>query len=487
MTSAAPCLAGSAVNIPLESRIYRDLERLEVKGLLTSAILSTKPFTASEGARLLREAEAAYRSGERKSFYERELISRLKSSLNGSFEDGQASYIKPVDSLSASVIYSGRDPFFIDLNNNGDSFREGFNARFGYSLEAGLGGVLSFYLNPEYRADEESSEVRLLRGNATLSLGALEIEAGRDSMWWGPGYHGGLLVTNNAKPFDIVKVTSARPFLLPGHLGKLGLLKPTLFLTRLEEERDFPGANLLGMRLDFKVTPRFQLGLGRVFMFGGEGRRSLTTGEWLKVFFASDGAEHADSPINGNQLASIDASYVYVNDSKWLPFSGIKLYTEWGAEDSSGETKTPTGRANIYGAFIDEPFRAENIDLRVEWANTARSERYGPRWYKHGVYTTGYTYEGNVIGHHMGGDSTDLFLRAQYHTAGGDAAGVEADSEDSGIHGLERTKKLWVGADYTKYLGENFYLKGGAGYEKIKTQAGSDGSVALWASAVISF
>jgi hypothetical protein len=237
-------------------------------------------------------------------------------------------------------------------------------------------------------------------------------------------------------------------------------------LTRLEEDRDFPNANLLGMRLDLKPTEGLQIGLSRVFMFGGKGRRPLDASDWLNVFIASDSAEHESSPINGNQIASLDISYVYVSASRYIPFSGIKLYTEWGAEDSSGKTRTPKGKASVFGAFVDEPLWLKNFDFRAELANTARNAVTGFSWYRHNVYSSGYTYHGNIIGHHMGPDARDLFLRARYHLPGGGALGVEHDRERSDVHFAntynERTR---LGADASIAL-RGVNVSGGYGVEK---------------------
>ena len=456
-------VAATSVNIPVGSYIYQELERLEVKGLIKGSMLSTKPLTRFEATRLLSEAEENWNMHPEGSPDVNMIILRLREEFKDELE--KTSFIKPVDNIHTRFLYSEDSPYFTNINNNGDAFREGFNFRANISLSAGIADAFSLYLSPEYRLDEDNSYGELVYGYLTFDAAGLRLEIGRDSMWWGAGYHGNLLVTNNAKPFDMAKVTSQKPFVLPWFFKYLGLFKPTIFLARLEEDRDFPRANLLGMRLDFKPTQRFQFGLNRVFMFGGHGRKSLNLNDWLNVLIASDSAEHSGSPIDGNQIASIDASYVYVNEIHFIPFSGIKLYTEWGAEDSSGDTKSPTGRANIYGAFIDEPFYLSGIDFRVEWANTARNERYGPTWYQHGVYSNGYTYEGNIIGHHMGTDARDLFLRVQYHFSSGSKIGIEADHEWSGVHSANEIERQWGGLDFEYLFTEAITFTGGVGIE----------------------
>jgi len=293
-------------------------------------------------------------------------------------------------------------------------------------------------------------------------------------MWWGAGVNGGLLMTDNAAPLEMIKLTTGIPFTLPWVFSYAGLVKPTFFLARLGEKRTYPRANLLGMRLDFKPSPHFQLALNRTFIFGGEGKRSPTLHEWLKVFVSADSAEHASSPINGDQLASIDASFIYSFDSWWMPLTGLKVYTEWGAEDSGGRARVPTGRANMYGAFITGPLWLRNADLRFEWANTGRNERYGPLWYEHAIYSTGYRHRGRVIGHHAGGDARDLFLRLQYHTLGGQLFGLEYEHMERGVHSATRTVREWYEADVEWHLTDDLTAGGFVGHEAIE---GADKSV----------
>lgn len=457
----------ASVNIPLDDSVVRDLERLEIKGLVKSGMLSTRPLSRTEAARLAAEAEGEYASRRQKPGSQAgRIIKRLYREFHGEVE-GYASgtYVKPLEKAYVDYLYSGKTPYFRSVNNNGDFYSSGSNTRAGIWLSARLGDSLALSLNPEYRLDEQSTNVRLNTGYIAAGAGNFSLLLGKDSMWWGSGRHGALLMTDNVEPLEMVKASSDRPFLLPWIFGRLGLFKPTVFLARLETERGPANPNLLGMRLDFKPTERFQIGFNRVFMFGGEGRRSLSASEWLKIFIASDSSEHSDSPINGNQIASIDASYVYVSDYGYLPFSGIKLYTEWGAEDSSGDTKTPTGRANMYGAYIDEPFWLSDVDFRVEWANTARNARYGPTWYKHSVYKSGYTVEGRVIGHHMGSDSNDLFVRGQYHAWSNISFGVDYDKEVSGVHSAEQIQREWLGVDIYYSASDGFELSGGIGCE----------------------
>lgn len=481
--------ANTASNIPLGSWIYRGLESLEAKGLLKSSLLSSKPFSRLEGARLIKEAIETYEQFGINNKQIKKILERLTREFREELKDKKAAAsIKPVEPVYLKYYYGSGDISYPNANDNGYTFREGSNLRAGFAIEAKLLNTLSLYFNPEYRGNEDISRGEVLYGYAVLNLANLEVEIGRDSLWWGSAYHGNLLMTNNAKPFDMVKLTSQQPFLLPWIFSYLGYFKPTWFLTELEDDRDYPNAKLMGMRLDFKPTQRLQFGLSRVIMFGGKGRRSLTASDWVGLLIASDSTEHSGSSTDGNQIVSIDASYVYHNKIDIIPFSGIKLYIEWGAEDSEGETHTPTGWANMCGLFIDAPLYLSGIDLRMEWANTARNERYGPNWYTHGVYTTGYRYEGNIIGHHMGTDAQDLFIRAQYHHDDGMIFGIETDIEWSGLHS-KLTKKRWLGVDASYPLNENVVIEGGWGIGDFHDSYASehkDGSL-VWVNISLTF
>ena len=92
----------------------------------------------------------------------------------------------------------------------------------------------------------------LLKGYGKLSPWNVEIEAGRDSLWFGQGYHGTLLMTNNAFPLNLVKISNPNPTLLPWIFQYLGPFKYTVFVSWMEEHRDHPHCNLGGLRLNFK-------------------------------------------------------------------------------------------------------------------------------------------------------------------------------------------------------------------------------------------
>src|SRR5439155_834098 len=176
------------------------------------------------------------------------------------------------------------------------------------------------YLQPELLENEDYDAARLATGYAKLTVGNVELLVGRDSLAWGPGYHNGLLLTNNAAPLDQIKIGAAEPFLLPW-IGKwVGPMKALIFLAQLEERRDHAYTKLSGMRLTFAPATFLELGASHTVLFDGLGPdlplpKGRTTGgvggvhflelfgqDWLDARF--EYARTSPVSLNHDQFAS---------------------------------------------------------------------------------------------------------------------------------------------------------------------------------------
>ena len=472
--------ARTAPNIPLNSRIYNYLDILDARGFIKSGILSTRPFSRVEGRRLADEALKVWDSLPDNKKNEMQDIRLMLDKLDNEFSELKATdtsniFFKPIDTAYLRYIYSDDHPDHFNTNNNGDDIKAGHNVRAGISSDLRLGENLSLYFNPEFRGWNGGGDGEVLTGYGLLNAGNVELVIGRESLWWGPGYHGSLLITNNARPLGMVRLTSQSPFILPWILRGLGEFKPTLFLTQLEDDRDFSHTKLLGMRFDFRPLSSFRIALSRVIMFGGEGRKGLTTSDWFNILIANDNTEHAwsDSDIDNNQIISVDFSFMINNLDRSWPFPGMKIYGEIGAEDSSGNG-WPKEKAFLAGMFVDEPLFLDNTNLRIEWATTAVNTKH-TAWYTHGQYNSGYTYEGRIIGHHMGADAEDIFARVEYSPDSSIRIGLETDFERRRVHADPPDKRTWTGLDVMYQLNDKLSIIAGYGVEDV-----SDASHVAW-------
>jgi len=410
--------AASSTNVSLENDLYRDMEFWAAEGLIESNLSSIKPFTRSEVGRQLvaaldkchaektPSATCRYIQQHYAKLFEAEITeARSPANITGTF-------LKPIETFSVSQKYlSG--PFSI-YNNEGIHYGEGQNALVQLQAEARLWNVFSFFVQPaliynqHFGPDEDGSSVdlRLHKGYAKLNIYNFEVEVGRDSLWWGPGYHGALLMSNNAQPLDMIKLSNPEPILLPWIFSYLGPVQFNLFFSQLNDERkgsELANPFLYGLRLGIKPHPFLELGVSHLAMFGGPGRRDLSFGEIISTLYSNSNRDNEKT--DSNQEPAYDFALTIPNIKKYIFLAdGIKLYCEVGGEDTG---YPPDKRAYVAGVALFKPFALERAVFRVEYA--ILSPYSVPlAWYNHAYYPM--RYEGQVMGHHSGSDAEDIFV-----------------------------------------------------------------------------
>ncbi len=433
--------AMSSTNVSLERDLYRDMELWAAEGLITSNLHSIRPFTRGEIGKqlaaalhrcaLMDEPSAACRDIQNRyaKLFEAEIAeARSPHSASGTF-------LKPAESVSIS--YSYLDGPFSTFNREGLPEIRGHNALVKFQSHARAGRYFSFFVEPafvfnEYRTfDNHSSrtELRLHKGYAKFTAFNLEIQAGRDSLWWGPSYHGSLLMSNNARPFDMIKISNPEPVLLPWFFSYLGPVQFNIIFSQLNDDRErHERANpfLYGVRLGLKPLPILEVGASQLAMFGGPGYRDkkhMKPDHLFKIIYAHP-SENSDEV---NQQFAADMALTIPRLKKYLfVVDGLKFTAEWGGEDSG---IPPDRRAYILGLALFKPFTLDGAVLRGEYA------RICPRsvpdaWYSHHLHPM--RFDGRVFGHHVGGDADDIFIEWS-HSINNVLYKLAFDRERSGI------------------------------------------------------
>jgi len=415
-----PAHAASSTNVTLERDIYRDMELWAAEGLIDSNLSSIKPFAGSEVGKQLAGALDKCNAMTSPSETCKDIQNRYATLFDAEIEEARfpdrsvGTYIKPIETFSVSYNYLSGP--FSTYNNEGLYYGKGSNALIQFQSQARLGNVLSFFVQPvliynqHFGHDDGGSrtDVRLHKGYAKLNLFNIELQVGRDSLWWGPGYHGSLLMSNNAHPFDMIKLSNPEPVRLPWIFSYLGLWQFNLIFSQLNDERtgkELANPFLYGMRVGLKPIQYVELGVSHLVVFGGPGRRDLNLSEINQVLFGN--ADRSNEKTDSNQEFAVDMAVTLPNLKKYIFVAdGIKLYGEIGAEDNGNP---PTTRAWLAGLAIFKPFGLERSAFRVEYATTVLGPYNIPDgWYKHGSYPM--RYEGRVFGHHMGTEADDFFV-----------------------------------------------------------------------------
>lgn len=323
------------------------------------------------------------------------------------------------------------------------------------SLQARGDFVLGFSGGDTTGRVEETS-IRLGWPQATL-------EAGRFSLWWGPGRHGTLLFTTNAEPLIGVRIRNPRPIPLGGWFRFLGLFQYDFFVSRLnDDDRPVPDPLLSGLRLALKPASWLELGATRVMQFGGDGRsESLST--FFDVFRGK--SEVPGSTPEGNSLASLDGKIR-------IPFRAqpVVVYMEAGGEDQSG-SGFPSKWAAMGGIFLPSIGKAKKADFRIEYGDIITSR--GEVWYQHSGYP--HRYRGRILGHHMGTDGRNLFLEVHYFLLPSSYLEANVDFTQRDFPGPEKEKIWRVSGGVIAWLTKHIRVEGKLAFEDVSNENGVPG------------
>jgi len=140
-------------------------------------------------------------------------------------------------------------------------------------------------------------------------------------------------------------------------------------------------------------------------MFGGEGRP--VTARTIGHVVTARTENSSGDP--GDQLAALDARIIV----PWR-FQPFEVYCEVGGEDEAGGFFSK--EAYLVGLYLPRIGRSSLLEFNFELANTTVPGT--PRvWYRNSNFPDGYTYHGDIIGHHVGTDGLDIFTELRLHPA----------------------------------------------------------------------
>ncbi|HUG36045.1 MAG TPA: capsule assembly Wzi family protein, partial [Candidatus Limnocylindrales bacterium] len=420
-------------NVPLKNwggfalyrdAVYDDLERLVTSGLAGRTVLNTKPLSRTEAAAIVARAINAIRNDREGIYNNRRDLEAVLDRLMEEFASelvalgvavpghtGSAPSLVSFVPIDRGMVWGGFANRDLSLPyNQGRRFQGGANTGTTFESRLQIGDVLSFYLQPEAQRNEEYGALRLASGYVKLTLMNVELLVGRESLWWGPGLHGSLIMSNNAPPLDQIRLGSAEPFLLPWVGEWVGPMKILFFLAQLEERRDHPRAKLAGMRATVSPFSFLELGVSRTVMFDGEDQPRLEVSEyWRPILDPPAGDDRVgEAKFRSNNLFAIDADLRIPNVDRVLPVRDARLYGEFGWDDTCCNSNFIPLREAIsvlLGVHFLGVFGQEGLDARAEYARSSSAS------FRHGQFRDGYWTRGEVISHIMGTEGEDFYAR----------------------------------------------------------------------------
>ena len=484
LTFSGSAFALSSTNIPLDSPIYLYLDKLSGLGLVESDIKGIRPYSKSEAVRLLREAEGRLAAGASPGLAD-ELVARLnellprEAALYGdpaqaprfdynplaaarvryvNLDGAPRSYFRAVNDPGNDGVFGigsglrppnpypyptqqrGSEGTPLFENNDGVVYRSGSNLDLRLSGEAYLGSKASLLVEPMLLWSEPDDEPRLLLNKGYLKLGGegLELELGRDENWLGIGYRGALTLSDNAKNFDLIKLSSPEPV----SSRYLWDLKYSLIFSRFEKSVTDGVTRqpfFLAGKISLKPSENSEFGINLGRQVGGPGVNN-SFGDSMSGLVGGTGAD------NSNSVAGFELRFRF----PWL--KNAELYGEYSGEDAAAFW--PIVESYIAGFYIPRLTDSGRDDLRFEYF------RGNQILYTNGTFPEGYLRYGLPIGDSQGGGAQEFFLRYShwfsvrnnlaleaYRTSRGDFGRITVDSSgrfdpNGTMQSVERTVAL---------------------------------------------
>jgi hypothetical protein len=437
----SPIVAHAAsVTVPLHEPVYRDLDRLDALGLLPDEVLNHRPLSRGEIARIV---EKASRRPEAILAPAKELLVALRRD----YPTRRLGEDRGFQGIAFGVAGTNSAPERIHRENGIGSVDGVVHPLAGYRegspfAEGGTAWIQTEHSHYPGRrfAIGARTDVRLFVGDDTFDegpdaisrssidvdadvslkalygrfrFGGLIVQVGRDALSWGPTPSGGLLLSNNARPLDMVLVTHESSYRLPWIFRHLGPQRIGFALADLGTDRVHPNSFLLASRGTFRLHRRIELGVWDTLILGGDGAPKPALFEILHEIFPY-GRRGTDEDLSDHRIAFDLRLHVVPGH--------LLLYHEAFLDD--GFRPAPLGdmwdvMSFRSGFYLPAIGREGRFDLRGEVT------RIPAIAYRHGRWRTGYALDDRLLGDELGPDARGVRIDTAWLRRDGNRLGLE--------------------------------------------------------------
>ena len=271
------------------------------------------------------------------------------------------------------------------------------------------------------------NNLKLNQSTLALHYKGLALGVSNENMWFGPGFHSSLSLSNNSEGFKHYFVGT----LNQKKISNLGLNFRYFLSERLNYDNSIFYHTALAASLTIYKEPIITLGFSRVYLSGGFDEISWTKNDAAKIVF---------EPLFGENKTDLDYVGNYENEPEYwdpwdqlltgfinfnFPQSNLDLYLEFGTDDSRSnfsDLKAHWNHASGYIFGIKKRFflNKKSIFLGLEFmsnSNTTntlnpsffRGSWNVPNFYNRDTYLFS-SYQGRRWAAHSGSDSDDKIV-----------------------------------------------------------------------------
>ena len=120
---------------------------------------------------------------------------------------------------------------------------------------------------------DDGKDVRADGSQIALDFGNLTLAASTMDRWWGPGWDGSLILSNNARPIPAFTLSRNRTQAFKSKwLSWIGPWDFSLIWGQMEEDRVIPNTRFFGMRFTMRPLRSLEIGFSRTAQWCGDGR-----------------------------------------------------------------------------------------------------------------------------------------------------------------------------------------------------------------------
>jgi hypothetical protein len=249
---------------------------------------------------------------------------------------------------------------------------------------------------------------------AGVEMGEYALTFGKQSLWLGPAESGPLMVSDNAEPTYMLRLSRTTPLVLPSIFRHLGPVRVEFLFSKLSGHQ-FPQRPFFNLqKVSFHPTPNLEFGFTRASLWGGVGH-PFTFHSLLRNFgsVVSPGSAPGDRNDPGDRKAGFDFSYRIPGLRNWLT-----LYSDSYADDELSPLDNPRRSAINPGIYLSHFPGISKLDFRAEAVSTqlVTSFDLGPRFfYWNNQYHDANLNKGFLFGNSTGRDGRSYQGWSTYH------------------------------------------------------------------------
>jgi len=244
----------------------------------------------------------------------------------------------------------------------------------------------------------------LERGYVNAEVGPVAVEGGRDILVLGPGARAQMMVSENAAPLDMIRLSTSHPLKIPRIPVAVEALGAVAWL---RDPQTYHNTNLTILRAQLDLFDQFELGGTQLLQIEGDGAPHLSFGDAIAEHFTRKGLVSNGGYQNGldysNRRISFDGTYTM----KFL--RGARVYYEVAFEDLRKHIVDAWvyDGDHLAGVYMPALTKSGKHGFVVEYQHIGISSQ------THSTYTSGMTNAGFALGTPLGPDSWSLYAAAR--------------------------------------------------------------------------